>query len=223
MVKEGRGRRRFWDKKLPGGENSWAAMAYQASLRAKDRASAAEDFAAKAETHELVARTAASQAHAAQLQVEFVARAAAEQHPRIKAIQEYCRKAKGILEESPQKAQDADMMRIRTFCSTIDESLDNSTRSPSDPNLELGYDLFVQPAKEYPVPPPMPDGRGFDPRVHDLPLKAQAKNVQKASMPDASLVFSLLSASSRGGFGVKCKTMARRRRVEMRKHMACFL
>mmetsp|Transcript_84709 Transcript_84709/g.132349 ORF Transcript_84709/g.132349 Transcript_84709/m.132349 type:complete len:240 (-) Transcript_84709:82-801(-) len=170
LAKAGTGPRKFLDQKIPGDENQWAAVAYQASLRAAERARTAADFAAKAETHELIGRAASSQAQAAQLQVQFVSRANVEQNPRIKELQEYCHKAKGYLEDNPAMARGQDMMRIRRFCSSIDESLDSATRIDPDPSIDLGYDLYSQPAKEYPVPPPMPDGSGFDPRVHNASI-----------------------------------------------------
>merc|ERR1712046_129927 len=153
-----------------------------------ERARSAADSAAKSETHDLVAKTAASLAHAAQLQVEFSTRANIEANPGIKELQLYCRRAESYLKDNPSHALDKDVMRIRKFCSGVAGSLDDASEVDRDPDIQVGYDLYFDPEKQYPVPPPKADGSGFDPRVHEQPtirLSAPRKKekVAKAFTP----------------------------------------
>merc|ERR1711879_1115011 len=46
---------------------------------------------------------------------------------------------------------------------------------------------ICEPAKEYPVPPPMPDGSGFDPRVHNTPqVGLKNSSMQSVALPYVS-------------------------------------
>merc|ERR1719235_2876279 len=161
-------------KVRPGGENTWAMVAHEAALRANLRARRAQESLAKAEVHQLNAAAAASQAHAAKLQVEFSTRGTLEHNKQIREMQEYCRSVSDKILENPAGAKSEESRMIRQFCSEIEEKMAGSIEAPHDPDIQLGYDLFMKPQEEYPIPPQNPDGSGFDPRVHRLAAPKQA-------------------------------------------------
>merc|ERR1712224_243448 len=83
-------------------------------------------------------------------------------------VQQFCRKVRDRVLEHPDRAHDEDMLRFRKYCDKLDERLDNASRVKDSSGIQLGYDMYLDPSEEYPIPPPALDGRGFDARVHSV-------------------------------------------------------